>query len=58
LFIGYLRAGDKRIGLPQPPTPITDRDREQAEVLVRSVVANLDALNAGEQLRSTLEVSD
>jgi len=58
LFIGYLRAGDQRIGVPVPPTPVTDRDRAQARDLVRKVVANLEALNAGAEPRFVLEISE
>lgn len=58
LFIGYLRAGDNRIGVALPPTPITDRDRTQARDLVRDVVANLEALNARAEPGFVLEVSE
>jgi hypothetical protein len=58
LFVGYLRAGDKRIGVPQPPSPITDDDRARAVALVHGVVANLEALNAGEPPTFALEVSE
>ena len=58
LFVGYLRAGDKPIGVPLPPTPITDGDRARAEDLVRAVVANLKALNARSEPESVLEVSE
>lgn len=58
LFVGYLRAGDKPDGVPLPPSPITDDDRARAIKLVRGVIGNLAALNAGKPPAFTLGVSE